>query len=62
VGNWMEQSVRLPRVGEKAEGIRTRFKGILGNIGQQEEVVFANQAIHGFYRSRGFTRGVLREY
>jgi hypothetical protein len=49
-------------VREKVEGSRTRFKGILWNIEQSEEVVFAHQAIQGFCRLRGFTRGVLHEY
>jgi hypothetical protein len=36
--------IPLPRIKEKAEGNRTRFKGILWNIEQEEEVAFAQEA------------------
>jgi hypothetical protein len=58
-GGGKESSFHLPRVREKAEGNGTRFKGILWNIEQYNEVGFAHHTIQGFYRSRGFTQGCV---
>jgi hypothetical protein len=56
---YISYEIRIPCAREKSESNRTRFKGILCNMEQYEDIDSSHQAIQGFYRSRGFTLGVL---